>query len=129
MKLKWIVPVELGPTVADTRRIVVMAETKGQALLAAVDKLSAGERERAYIAETNIELAPKGPKKKPVGITIEQKDFVLNAIDINGLDYAFQHFSKFEDIKDERFHALRENYLKAAQDMLDFLNAGLGAPR
>lgn len=80
MKLKWIVPVELGPTIADTRRIVVMAETKGQALLAAVDKLSAGERERAYIAEANIELATKEPKPDAMSKTQKRILIVLSRL-------------------------------------------------
>lgn len=48
--------------------------------------------------------------------------YVLATIENEGFNYCFVHYSNFEDIKDEEFHVLRRNYLKAIDDMNDYLN-------
>jgi len=41
-------------------------------------------------------------------------DFVRNAVDKEGFDYAFRAYSHFEEVKDRKFQDLRKAYVKAA---------------
>jgi hypothetical protein len=50
----------------------------------------------------------------------EFKD-VWDRIDQEGFDYTFVHYSKFDEIKDKRFHKLREAYLLARKNFIDYL--------
>ena len=43
-------------------------------------------------------------------------------IDEEGMDYTFQHYSHFEEIKDEKFHRLRNAYLDAAEALENYVN-------
>jgi len=51
----------------------------------------------------------------------KDKELVRDKIENEGLDYCFQNYSSFPEIKDERFHQLREAYIKAAQELEDYL--------
>lgn len=54
-------------------------------------------------------------------MTKEQKWDVRCTVECEGFDYAFRHYSDFDDIKDKKFHELREAYKKAAQELADFI--------
>ena len=50
-----------------------------------------------------------------------QKQAVNNITENEGFDYAFVHFSDFEDIENEEFHKLRKEYLAARQRLADLI--------
>lgn len=50
-----------------------------------------------------------------------QKQAVMDIVDNEGFDYAFVHFSDFEDIENEEFHKLRKEYLNARQKLADLI--------
>lgn len=49
-------------------------------------------------------------------------DYIRETVDSEGFDYAFVHYSNFEEVKDEEFHKLREAFLKARREFVEFLN-------
>lgn len=49
-------------------------------------------------------------------------DYVRSIIANEGFDYAFQHYSDFKEVKDEKFHKLRKEYLQAAKDLARYLD-------
>lgn len=55
----------------------------------------------------------------------KDKENVLNKVESEGFDYCFIHYSKFPEIKDERFHVLVENYTKAARELAKYIGAEL----
>lgn len=52
------------------------------------------------------------------------KQSVLERIEWEGFDYTFIHYSAFPDIKDEKFHELRQAYI----DSYEKLAAYVGYP-
>lgn len=52
---------------------------------------------------------------------IENWKFVKYKMDDEGLDYCFIHYSSFEEIKDEKFHELRKNYLESAKLLKEYI--------
>ena len=50
-------------------------------------------------------------------MTKQEKELVLDKIEDEGFDYCFIHYSDWEEIKDKKFHALREAYIKAATEL------------
>lgn len=46
-------------------------------------------------------------------LTKEDKDRICSAIDNEGFSYAFIDYSSFPEIKDEEFHRLRKEFIKA----------------
>lgn len=56
-------------------------------------------------------------------MTKDDKEYVLNKIDNEGFHYCFVHYSDFKEIKDERFHQLRENCLKSMKDLEKYLKS------
>jgi len=40
-----------------------------------------------------------------------------------GFHYCFVHYSRFEEIKDEKFHQLRLKYLEAAKNLEEYINS------
>jgi hypothetical protein len=52
-----------------------------------------------------------GKELKRIQERIDQEDF----------HYAFHHYSSFEEVKDEEFHQLREAYIRATQQLADYL--------
>jgi hypothetical protein len=46
---------------------------------------------------------------------------VMPTVDSEGFDYAFCSYSSFKEIKDVKFHELREEYVKAAQALKDYI--------
>jgi hypothetical protein len=62
---------------------------------------------------------------KNKNMTIEEQELwkdVQYRMDAEGFHYCFQGYSHWEDIQDEKFHALRIAYLKAAQELEDYVN-------
>lgn len=48
---------------------------------------------------------------------------VQDVIDSDGFDYAFECYSNWEEINDERFHQLRFSYLSAMQELADYVSS------
>ena len=55
-------------------------------------------------------------------MTAKELDLVRWRVTEEGSDYTFRHYSHWEEIKDEEFHALRKNYLDAAKSLVEYLN-------
>ena len=51
----------------------------------------------------------------------KQLDYVRDKVENEGFHYCFTGYSDFKDIKDEEFHKLREAYVKAAEQLADYL--------
>ena len=51
----------------------------------------------------------------------QDKERVQNCIDNEGFDYAFRHYSSFEEVKDREFHKLRKAYVKAAAALAEYV--------
>ena len=43
-------------------------------------------------------------------------------MDNEGIDYCFEHYSSFEEIKDEKFHELRLQFLKYLKEIQNYVN-------
>lgn len=53
----------------------------------------------------------------------KELDYVRETIECEGFDYAFAHYTDFkEEVKDEEFHKLREQYLEARAKLAEYLN-------
>ena len=39
-----------------------------------------------------------------------------------GIDYCFEHYSSFEEIKDEEFHKLRLEFLESIKKIREYVN-------
>jgi hypothetical protein len=50
-------------------------------------------------------------------------EYVKQTIDQEGMHYAFENYSNFEEIKDEEFHKLRKTYLETAKALEDYIEA------
>lgn len=48
---------------------------------------------------------------------IEKYEYLISKMKNEGFHYCFKHYSKFEEIDDDKFHELREGYLKSANDL------------
>lgn len=53
-------------------------------------------------------------------------DSVHYRMNEEGFDYCFQSYSNWKEIKDEKFHQLREAYLKAAKELEEYVNSKSG---
>jgi hypothetical protein len=49
-------------------------------------------------------------------------DDLRSQVNNEGFHYAFIHYSDFEDVKDAEFHTLRLAYIKATNELADYLN-------
>ena len=47
---------------------------------------------------------------------------VVACVENEGFDYAFRHYSDFEEVKDKEFHRLRSAYVKAAEELAEYLD-------
>ena len=52
----------------------------------------------------------------------EEWDSVQYRMDNEGIDYCFEHYSSFEEIKDEKFHELRLQFLKSLKEIQNYVN-------
>jgi len=52
-----------------------------------------------------------------------QKDarYVRSKIEDEGFCYAFIYYSDFDSVDDEKFHELRKNFIKAQQELDDYI--------
>lgn len=55
-------------------------------------------------------------------MTQEEKQDVLQRINQEGFDYTFIKYSRFEDIKDKKFHILRLKYILAHKKLEKYVN-------
>jgi hypothetical protein len=55
----------------------------------------------------------------------KELDYVRGCIDNESFDYAFVHYSHFENINDQEFHRLREAYLKAGKELAEYLGVDI----
>lgn len=65
-------------------------------------------------------------KRKPLEklltqMSDEEKEYVCSCIDKEGMDYCFEAFSDFNEIKDPEFHRLRIAYNKAADKLAKYI--------
>ena len=52
----------------------------------------------------------------------ENFEYVRAKISDEGFHYCFEHYSSLPEIKDEKFHQLRKQYLKAANELEKYVN-------
>ena len=50
-----------------------------------------------------------------------QQKVVTDVIDNEGFEYAFVHYSNFDDVENEEFHAMRKEYLKAREKLVKII--------
>lgn len=53
--------------------------------------------------------------------TKEDWETVNYRIDSEGIGYCFEHYSNFDEIKDEEFHRLRKELLKSINDIRKYV--------
>lgn len=53
---------------------------------------------------------------------IEQFENVSCRMRAEGFHYCFEHYSSFEEVKDSKFHELREAYLKSASELKSYVD-------
>jgi hypothetical protein len=46
--------------------------------------------------------------------------YIDEIVDIEGFDYAFVHYSDFKEIQDKDFHQLRDNFLTARRELVEY---------
>lgn len=49
------------------------------------------------------------------------REYMHAKIDKEGFDYAFESYSDFKEVEDTYFHELRLAYLKARQDLCEYM--------
>ena len=54
---------------------------------------------------------------------LENFQYVLAKMRDEGFDYCFRHYSSFEEVEDEKFHSLRESYLKIAEELEEYVKS------
>ena len=53
---------------------------------------------------------------------LEDWQMVQYRMDNEGIDYCFEHYSSFEEIKDEEFHKLRLEFLESMKKIREYVN-------
>jgi len=54
-------------------------------------------------------------------ITKEQYETFMEKLDWEGTDYALAEYSTWKDIKDKKFHVLRDAYVKARRELFTYI--------
>ena len=54
---------------------------------------------------------------------LENFEMVQYRIDVEGLHYCFKHYSSFKRVEDEKFHSLRESYIKIADELEEYVKS------
>lgn len=54
---------------------------------------------------------------------INDLKYVISIIKDEGFHYCFKHYSNFEEIEDDKFHELREQYLKSADELEKYIHS------
>jgi hypothetical protein len=52
---------------------------------------------------------------------LEMFENVSYRIREEGMEYCFEHYSRWEEIKDKKFHELRKAYLNAAKELKNYI--------
>ena len=52
---------------------------------------------------------------------LEDWQMVRYRMDNEGIDYCFEHYSSFEEIKDEEFHKLRLEFLESMRKIREYV--------
>lgn len=52
----------------------------------------------------------------------KDRENIQATVENEGFDYAFVHYSHFEEVKDEEFHRLRVQYVEAQQALADYIS-------
>ena len=62
-------------------------------------------------------------EKKLSQLEQEREDYemVRYRIESEGMEYCFKHYSTFEEIEDEEFHKLREEFLESASKLRGYV--------
>lgn len=53
---------------------------------------------------------------------LEDWQMVRYRMDDEGIEYCFKHYSRFEEIKDEKFHQLREELINKMDEIRQYVN-------
>ena len=54
---------------------------------------------------------------------LENFQYVRAKMRDEGFDYCFKHYSSFEEVEDEKFHSLRESYIKIAEELEEYVES------
>jgi hypothetical protein len=54
---------------------------------------------------------------------LEDWQMVRYRMDNEGVDYCFKHYSSFEEIKDEKFHELRNKFLTSLDEIQNYVDS------
>jgi hypothetical protein len=54
---------------------------------------------------------------------LENLEMVRYRMDAEGFHYCFKHYSSFEEVEDEKFHSLRESYIKIAEELEEYVES------
>ena len=54
---------------------------------------------------------------------LENFQYVLAKMRDEGFDYCFRHYSSFEEVEDEKFHSLRESYIKISEELEEYVES------
>lgn len=54
---------------------------------------------------------------------LENWQAVSYRMDNEGIDYCFEHYSSFEEIKDEEFHRLRLGFLQHMKELREYIDS------
>jgi hypothetical protein len=54
---------------------------------------------------------------------LEDWQMVRYRMDNEGIDYCFKHYSSFEEIKDEKFHELRNKFLTSLDEIRNYVDS------
>lgn len=80
--------------------------------------------DNVWVGFCGVNYAEKNIIQKPAKLktmNTKEKKVVCNVIDNEGFDYAFRFYSDFSEIKDKKFHELREAYLTAAKELSEYI--------
>lgn len=59
-------------------------------------------------------------------LSLEEAESILSIIDAEGFNSAFSHYSSYRDINDAHFHRLRQNYIDAAAELMNYISVSSG---
>jgi len=54
---------------------------------------------------------------------LENFEMVRYRMDAEGLHYCFKHYSSFKGVEDEKFHSLRESYIKISEELEEYVES------
>lgn len=55
-------------------------------------------------------------------VDLETWEYLKNKMENEGFHYCFRHYSRWEDIKDSKFHEMRIEYLKSAERLKEYID-------